>query len=101
MDEPAGSYAPFDRGNTNDVWVKQADGLHNVEGKVAPPTDISHPSNESTYLCILLRLCRRASWIRVFVIKFSYNCNDMTDKKKLDKSEMFVQNRHENLEEKT
>ena len=32
----AGDYPPYDRGMAADVWVKEADGVTNAEGRVWP-----------------------------------------------------------------
>lgn len=36
MDDPPGSYPPFERGLEKDVYVKKADGITNIEGEVWP-----------------------------------------------------------------
>lgn len=36
MDDPPGSYLPFERGLAKDVYVKKADGITNIEGEVWP-----------------------------------------------------------------
>ncbi|XP_013408342.1 maltase-glucoamylase, intestinal-like isoform X2 [Lingula anatina] len=37
------NYRPYDLGMKKDIWVKDSNGLWNVEGKVWPPTNVFYP----------------------------------------------------------
>ena len=44
--EPAGTYPPYERGNTQAVWVTEADGVTPAEGKVKGFEDKSNNSSK-------------------------------------------------------
>ncbi|CAH1773346.1 unnamed protein product [Owenia fusiformis] len=46
--EPAGTYRPFDLGQSMDVWVKESDGVTNAEGRVWPDANVYFPDYSST-----------------------------------------------------
>jgi len=47
--EPAGTYPPYENGNSYDVWIKKPDGTP-VQGKVWPVDPVQYPdfSKDST-----------------------------------------------------